>query len=381
MIHFGKPFLEANGAIVAGIALGSLSMKTKSIYQGFFVHITVAGLMDWLALWHRHALPTVFWPPGNWLNVGHADASFVDPPRRRRPSRFSSSFSGGFALRCPSGKGGARRARRSAKPEGADRSVSHAAGPGAGPLRRGRPHEPRGRWRLERRRASTCAPCAPIPSRPPSWAAAVTGLAARPRALESLLWRHLAQAPWTSDSREATQSGSRRAARSPRGPPQKRDPRPSARKRRATRSSSKVTCGAAGLLAPLPSELRLGRPFHAAAVLTVLSIAVLPAVAHAGHLHVHGGRRHRPFHEHAGGRQALPPLHQGKRLGGQARRRAGRRPGPARAITTSADTAATTTGSARPQPSTRSPIRSSGPSSGAKATTTRERSASPGRAA
>ena len=50
MIHYGKPFLEANGAIVAGIALGSLSMKTKSIYQGFLVHITVAALMDWLAL-------------------------------------------------------------------------------------------------------------------------------------------------------------------------------------------------------------------------------------------------------------------------------------------------------------------------------------------
>jgi membrane protease YdiL (CAAX protease family) len=64
MIHFGKPYLEANGAIVAGIALGSLSMKTKSIYQGFLVHVTVAGLMDWWALSHRHALPTVFWPPG-----------------------------------------------------------------------------------------------------------------------------------------------------------------------------------------------------------------------------------------------------------------------------------------------------------------------------
>jgi membrane protease YdiL (CAAX protease family) len=62
MIHFGKPFLEANAAIVAGVALGSLSMKTKSIYQGFLVHVTVAGLMDWLALSHRHALPTVFWP-------------------------------------------------------------------------------------------------------------------------------------------------------------------------------------------------------------------------------------------------------------------------------------------------------------------------------
>ncbi len=64
MIHFGKPFLEANGAIFAGIALGSLSMKTKSIYQGFLLHITIAAGMDWLALWHRHALPTVVWPAG-----------------------------------------------------------------------------------------------------------------------------------------------------------------------------------------------------------------------------------------------------------------------------------------------------------------------------
>ncbi|MDP9035788.1 MAG: CPBP family intramembrane metalloprotease [Myxococcota bacterium] len=64
MIHYGKPFLEANGAIVAGIALGSLSMKTRSIYQGFLVHITVAALMDWLALSHRQALPAVFWPMG-----------------------------------------------------------------------------------------------------------------------------------------------------------------------------------------------------------------------------------------------------------------------------------------------------------------------------
>lgn len=63
MIHFQKPYFEVNGAIVAGIALGSLSMKTKSIYQGFLVHITVAGLMDWLALSHRHAMPTVFWAP------------------------------------------------------------------------------------------------------------------------------------------------------------------------------------------------------------------------------------------------------------------------------------------------------------------------------
>lgn len=62
MIHFGKPYLEAVGAIVAGIALGSLSMKTKSIYSGFLVHITVAAMMDWLSLRHRHSTPITFWP-------------------------------------------------------------------------------------------------------------------------------------------------------------------------------------------------------------------------------------------------------------------------------------------------------------------------------
>jgi hypothetical protein len=35
---------------------------------------------------------------------------------------------------------------------------------------------------------------------------AVSGLASRPRALESLLWRHLGQAPWAADSRNATRT-------------------------------------------------------------------------------------------------------------------------------------------------------------------------------
>ena len=64
MIHFGKPYLEANGAIIAGIVLGSLSMRTKSIYAGFLVHVTVALTMDLLALSHRNALPHAFWPAG-----------------------------------------------------------------------------------------------------------------------------------------------------------------------------------------------------------------------------------------------------------------------------------------------------------------------------
>jgi membrane protease YdiL (CAAX protease family) len=62
MIHYGKPYLEANGAIVAGVVLGSLSMRTRSIYAGFLVHITVALSMDFLSLFRRSALPHVLWP-------------------------------------------------------------------------------------------------------------------------------------------------------------------------------------------------------------------------------------------------------------------------------------------------------------------------------
>ncbi|HET9955490.1 MAG TPA: type II CAAX endopeptidase family protein [Polyangiaceae bacterium] len=63
MIHYGKPYLEANGAIVAGVVLGSLSMRTRSIYAGFLVHVTVALSMDILALSHRNALPHVWFAP------------------------------------------------------------------------------------------------------------------------------------------------------------------------------------------------------------------------------------------------------------------------------------------------------------------------------
>jgi membrane protease YdiL (CAAX protease family) len=61
MIHYGKPYLEAAGALVAGIALGSLAMRTKSIYSGFLVHVTVALTMDIAALAHKGGLPTTLW--------------------------------------------------------------------------------------------------------------------------------------------------------------------------------------------------------------------------------------------------------------------------------------------------------------------------------
>jgi membrane protease YdiL (CAAX protease family) len=62
MIHYGKPYLEASSAFLAGVALGSLAMKTRSIYSGFLVHVTVALLMDGLAIVNGPGLPDSFWP-------------------------------------------------------------------------------------------------------------------------------------------------------------------------------------------------------------------------------------------------------------------------------------------------------------------------------
>jgi membrane protease YdiL (CAAX protease family) len=62
MIHFGKPYLEACSAMVAGVILGSLSMRTRSIYAGFLVHGTVAVLMDVLSLYRQNALPVLLTP-------------------------------------------------------------------------------------------------------------------------------------------------------------------------------------------------------------------------------------------------------------------------------------------------------------------------------
>jgi membrane protease YdiL (CAAX protease family) len=62
MIHYGKPYLESSGAFIAGVALGSLAVKTRSIYAGFVVHVTVAVLMDLLGVLRSGGLPTRLWP-------------------------------------------------------------------------------------------------------------------------------------------------------------------------------------------------------------------------------------------------------------------------------------------------------------------------------
>jgi membrane protease YdiL (CAAX protease family) len=50
MIHYGKPLPETLGAIGAGVILGTLAMRTRSIWGGVLIHIGVAITMDMLAL-------------------------------------------------------------------------------------------------------------------------------------------------------------------------------------------------------------------------------------------------------------------------------------------------------------------------------------------
>lgn len=62
MVHFGKPYLEACAALIAGVVLGSLAIRTRSIWAGVAVHVTVAILMDVLSLSRKNQLPTALTP-------------------------------------------------------------------------------------------------------------------------------------------------------------------------------------------------------------------------------------------------------------------------------------------------------------------------------
>jgi len=50
MIHYGKPFPETIAAIIAGIVLGTLSLKSRSIWLGVAIHYSVAITMDLCSL-------------------------------------------------------------------------------------------------------------------------------------------------------------------------------------------------------------------------------------------------------------------------------------------------------------------------------------------
>jgi len=62
MIHFAKPWPEAFGAILFGILLGILALRSRSIWGGAFVHMTIALSMDLMALGQTGRWPTQWWP-------------------------------------------------------------------------------------------------------------------------------------------------------------------------------------------------------------------------------------------------------------------------------------------------------------------------------
>jgi len=57
MFHYNKPIAEVLGAAVAGIVLGTLSLRTRSIWCGAMIHISVAVTMDSLSLFHKAGYP------------------------------------------------------------------------------------------------------------------------------------------------------------------------------------------------------------------------------------------------------------------------------------------------------------------------------------
>lgn len=64
MIHYGKPVMETFAAIIAGVVLGTLAMKTRSIWSGFLIHVSVAISMDMAALLQTRGLPHHLLPEG-----------------------------------------------------------------------------------------------------------------------------------------------------------------------------------------------------------------------------------------------------------------------------------------------------------------------------
>jgi uncharacterized protein len=53
MLHFTKPLPEALVSVVGGVALGFMSLRTRSIWMGTAIHVTVAWSMDAASLWRQ----------------------------------------------------------------------------------------------------------------------------------------------------------------------------------------------------------------------------------------------------------------------------------------------------------------------------------------
>ncbi|MEE9445956.1 MAG: CPBP family intramembrane glutamic endopeptidase [Cocleimonas sp.] len=62
MLHFTKPWLEATGAILFGLFLGVLAFRSRSIWGGVMVHISIALSMDIASLLQTKGLPQQWMP-------------------------------------------------------------------------------------------------------------------------------------------------------------------------------------------------------------------------------------------------------------------------------------------------------------------------------
>jgi hypothetical protein len=56
LLHIHKPFPEAMGSIVAGLVLGGLALKSRSIWPGVLCHCSVALSADLFSLYHSGRL-------------------------------------------------------------------------------------------------------------------------------------------------------------------------------------------------------------------------------------------------------------------------------------------------------------------------------------
>lgn len=53
MIHFGKPLSETVGALIAGLVLGAMALKSRSIWWGVALHCAIAYTMDFLSMYQK----------------------------------------------------------------------------------------------------------------------------------------------------------------------------------------------------------------------------------------------------------------------------------------------------------------------------------------
>ncbi len=60
LLHIHKPFAEALASIIAGLVLGMLALKSRSIWPGVIIHCTVAFSMDWFALIQSGRMAALF---------------------------------------------------------------------------------------------------------------------------------------------------------------------------------------------------------------------------------------------------------------------------------------------------------------------------------